>query len=460
MAVEPSESALPGESQREAAADDAAPIVARTGGLLGGMPGHLQTPLFRNAYALIVNTGITALLGFAYWVVAARLFSSRDVGLAAAAISAMTLLAGISLFNLEAVLVRFIPIAGLHTMRLTAAVYILCGTAAVITASIFILALDLLEPTLRFLKENAGGAWFVVATTAWMMFVLQDGIMVGLGRAVWVPIENAVFGALKLALLLFFAGTGPFGIFESWSIAAVIVVVPFTAIIFRRFVPSHMGATSPDRPALTLAALRKYATADYVGAMFDLAAISLLPLIVTHIAGPVQNAFFYQSWIIAYTLILVANNTSRALTVEAAKDEGQVHAYGRTVFTHTLKLLIPAVAAIVLLAPILLQVFGQEYADGGAASLRILALAAIPHVVVLMALVTARVQHRMREVIAIQAATAVIVLGGAILLIGPLGSEGAAIAWLAGQTIVAIVLLLTRVQWLYRPDPIPAHAEP
>lgn len=409
---------------------------------------HLETPLFRNAYALIANTGITALLGFAYWVVAARLYSTADVGRAAAAIAAMTLLAGISLFNLEAVMVRFLPIAGEYTLRLAGTVYVFCMVAAALFATIFILGVDIWEPTLGFLTQHGGGSWFVAATVVWMFFILQDGILVGLGRSIWVPLENAIFGTLKLGLLVVFAGMGPFGIFESWSIAATVVVIPFTALIFWRFIPKHMATPIEQASPLTLETVRRYAAADYVGSVFDLAAISLLPLLVTHLAGPEENAFFYQSWIIAYTLILVANNTSRALTVEAAKDDSQLHVYGRTVFLHTLKLLTPAVAGLVLLAPLLLRVFGAEYAEGGTLALRILALAAIPHTVVLLGLVTARVQHRMREVIAIQVATSVIVLGTALALIGGLGGTGAAVGWLAGQTLVAIGLLATRLRWL------------
>jgi O-antigen/teichoic acid export membrane protein len=409
----------------------------------------VQIPLFRNAYALIVNTGITALLGFAYWVVAARLFSAADVGLAAAAISAMTLLAGISLFNLEAVMVRFIPIAGQHTRKLAGFVYGLCAVAAAAVATLFILGIDVWEPTLGFLTEHTGGAWFVLATVAWMIFVLQDGILVGLDRAVWVPIENAIFGAGKLALLFALAGSGPIGIFESWTIAATLVVIPFTALIFLRFIPRHMNAPIANAEPLTRHMLRRYAAGDYVGAMFDLAAVSLLPLLVTHFAGPVENAFFYQSWIIAYTLILVSNNTSRALTVEAAKDQAHLQSYGRVVFGHTLKLLAPAVIAIVLLAPLLLSVFGSDYATGGTLILRVLALAAIPHTVVLLALVTARVEHRLGEVMVIQAATSILTLGAAVALVGEFGGTGAAIAWLGGQTMVAVVLLATRLRWLF-----------
>lgn len=416
---------------------------------LASLRAHLNAPLFRNAYALVVNTGITAVLGFVYWVVAARLFTTADVGLAAAAISAMTLLAGISLLNMEAVLVRFIPIAGRHTRRLVLGVFAGCSVLALISSTIFIVGLPVWTPSLDFLVTHFNGLGFIGATLAWSYFILLDGILVGLGRAVWVPVENALFGMAKLAFLLAFVGERPFGIFASWSLAAALVVIPFALLILLRFIPAHMEKPVPGAQ-LTRETFRSYAAGDYVGSVFDLAAISLLPLIVTHWAGAEENAYFYQSWIIAYTLILVANNTARALTVEAARDASQLHSYGRVVLKHTLKLLTPIVAGVVILAPWILSVFGTAYAAEGTLTLRILALAALPHAVILLGLVTARLQHQLKTVIVIQGVIATITLGTAVTLVERMGSLGAAIGWFSAQLIVAILLLATYLRWLFQ----------
>src|SRR5207302_4108548 len=52
----------------------------------GADPGLEQPPsLFRNGYALIASSAVTSLLGMVFWVVAARRYSPRDVGLNSAA---------------------------------------------------------------------------------------------------------------------------------------------------------------------------------------------------------------------------------------------------------------------------------------------------------------------------------------------------------------------------------------
>ncbi len=412
---------------------------------------HLRTPLFATAYALIVNTGATALLGFAYWVAAARLYDVSAVGLASAAIAAMTLLAGLAQLNLEAVLVRFLPITGTGIRRLVRTVYLLCIALAVGVGLLFLFSLKWWAPSLGFLQTSEWNVWFVAGIVVWVIFVLQDGVLVGLGKAVWVPIGNIVFGAGKLIVLLLLADDGnPLSIFVSWTAPLLLVVVLMTALIFLRLIPSHIRQVEGSAPHYAIGEAVRYASGDYVGAMFELGSISLLPLLITWTAGPEETAYFYQGWIIAYTLILVSHNMTRSLMVEATRDQAQLMPYGRLVFRHMLGLLVPAVIVLVFAAPLLLSVSGPAYAAGGTRTLRWLALAALPHAVVLLALASARVKQRVGEVIVIQAITSAFVFGFSLVLTPRLGGEGAAIGWLVSQIIVAAALLATRLRWLVR----------
>src|SRR5438270_13344190 len=62
-----------------------------------------------NAGSLIGTTAVTSALGFAYWWLAARQFSPEAVGLASAAISAMTLLGTFGMLGLGTLLVAELP---------------------------------------------------------------------------------------------------------------------------------------------------------------------------------------------------------------------------------------------------------------------------------------------------------------------------------------------------------------
>ena len=65
--------------------------------------------LLSNASTLAATTGVTSVLGFAYWATAARLFSQQAVGYGAAAISAMTLLGTIGMLGMGTLLIGELP---------------------------------------------------------------------------------------------------------------------------------------------------------------------------------------------------------------------------------------------------------------------------------------------------------------------------------------------------------------
>ena len=65
--------------------------------------------LLSNTASLLATTGTTSALGFAFWTVAARLFSQQPVGYAAAALSATTLLGTIGVLGLDTLLVGELP---------------------------------------------------------------------------------------------------------------------------------------------------------------------------------------------------------------------------------------------------------------------------------------------------------------------------------------------------------------
>ena len=99
----------------------------------GRLREHLSDPLYRTGYYLILGTGVTSLLGVGFWALAAHSYSARVVGLNAAAISAMTLVAEACTLGLSAVLVRYLPVAGGSTRRLVSRSYMLTISLALIS---------------------------------------------------------------------------------------------------------------------------------------------------------------------------------------------------------------------------------------------------------------------------------------------------------------------------------------
>ncbi|MGH2345974.1 MAG: lipopolysaccharide biosynthesis protein, partial [Chloroflexota bacterium] len=327
---------------------------------------------------------------------------------------------------------------------------------------VFFRGLDFWAPALEeFGSTRFLAGWFIVSTMAWSVFSLQDYALTGLRQAVWVPIENAGFSVAKITLLVGFARAFPhYGLFASWTIGMALTLLPVNALIFRRLIPRHMAqAPSHLEPFMPTQVVR-YMAADYVGSLCWLASTALLPLLVTQQAGDTANAYFYLSWQIALFLFLMSSNMGSSLIVEAASDPAKLYAYGYRVFIQIARMVVPAAIILALGAPYILRVFGNSYAAHSVWTLRLLALAAIPFIANSLYTSISRVRRNMKAVVKLQLASCVLVLTLSHFLLEIYGIVGVGMAWLASQTLLAVILLMTtdlRFIWSARRDEIGHH---
>lgn len=400
---------------------------------------HLGDPLYRTGYYLILGTGITSLLGVGFWALAAHSYSARVVGLNAAAISAMTLVAEACTLGLSAVLVRYLPVAGASTRRLISRSYAITVSLALGVGLLAALSSSVWSPELSFLSSGGWLVGFVLACGATTVFTLQDSVLTGLRAARWIPLENALYALAKLLLLIALAGTltgsGPF---VAWTAPLAFAVVIVNYLIFRRLIPA-----APREGALDRGKLLSMATGNYAGKLFTLAGNLYMPILVANQAGAAAAAYFFVPWMVSLAIELIALNVMTSLTVEAASDMERLRELARRALGQTLRLVAPVAALAAIVAPWALLIFGSDYADEGATLLRLLALGMVPNAIVTLGISVARIEHRGRVVVAVQGAHAVFTLGLSAILLPSVGIEAVGYVWTASQTAIAGALLVT-----------------
>jgi O-antigen/teichoic acid export membrane protein len=407
-------------------------------------PQRRGTPLLRNAYALMASSVLTAVLGLGYWVLAARRYPADEVGRGSATIATMTLLSTVALLNVPGTLTRYVPRAGRQTSRLVASAYLLSGAIAGVAGAVFLLGVGLWAPGFGFLRSSLPmAAWFCAATVAWCIFSLQDCVLTGLRRAVWVPVENAAFGAAKVGLLLALATVAPgAGIFASWTIPMVAAIVPVNLLIFRVLLPRHGRADGPgDAGPIRYREVGAFLAGDSAGTMANFAATAFLPVLVVSRFGPEVNAYFYVAWTTSVALNLLAINMGMSLTVEGSRDGSGLGAHLRVAVQRLARLLVPVVAGGVVLAPWVLAMFGPAYAEAGTTLLRLMLLAAVPKAVMELYLGVVRAQGRSRPITVVQGAQAALFLVLVFALLGPAGITGIGWAYLVSNVVVTVPLL-------------------
>ena len=103
--------------------------------------------LHRNAGYMILSSAAIALLGFVFWNLAARLYEPEAIGAASALVSAMNLLATLSLLGVTIIIIRFFsqtPNKG----SLVSTAYTVSLLVSGALAIVYILGIDFFSPAL------------------------------------------------------------------------------------------------------------------------------------------------------------------------------------------------------------------------------------------------------------------------------------------------------------------------
>ena len=418
---------------------------------------HARDPMHRNAYALIIGSGVTSVLGMAFWAAAARWYAAAAVGTAAALIAAVGFLANMATLGLRNGLVRFLGASGPGAPRLVRTAYLVCSAAAAAAAGIFVLAQPAFSDELDLVRDSPLTiALIVVGTVAWMLFILEDHVLTGLRQAVWVPIANGASSVVKIGLLAALAWAATWAVFAAYVVPAGVCVVVVGWLVFRRLLPRYVESAPPAAP-LSVRDLVRFAAGDHLSAVLWLATTELMTLVVLEIAGAEASAYYYIAFTIGYTLYLVTSNVGSAFVAEAAHQPERVDQLYRAALANAARLVVPLAVIGCIAAPYALDLLGERYEHEGTTPLRLMLLSAVPQMVVGLRVSLARFQRRIATVVAIYAAIAVGVFGGGIEGLGRWGLPGVAMAWLLTMTVLAAFLGLSRPvvprydRWLRRP---------
>ena len=336
----------------------------------------------RNAASLIASSAITAVLGLVFWVAAARLLSTGDVGIGTAIVASIILLGNVATLGLRSGLIRFMAAAGSHAGRFIGTAYALCATVAVVIATGYVIGTPLWAKDLIVLRQRPIDAvLFAMACAVWTVFVLQDNVLTGLRQAVWVPVENLGYSIAKLVLVVLLAATGAWALPVAWTVPALIAIVPVNLLVFRRLLGQD-DRPPADTDVFTVRAIARFSIGDYAADIIRLLGAEVVVLFVLANRGAEDTAYVFFAMTIAATGQLVTANIVTAFIAEAAARPAHALDLARRAAVQSLAIIVPGALVGVALAPLVLRVFGETYAVNGTLLLRLLALGAIPLAVV------------------------------------------------------------------------------
>jgi O-antigen/teichoic acid export membrane protein len=415
-----------------------------------------ERSLLRGAYSLIANTAVTSALGMAFWIAAARLFSSTTVGRDTVLISTMIELSTLCQLNLGNGIVRFLPDLGEQSARALRLAYVLTGGLAICIGLAFVLVVRGLLPGLSFLGDDpalAGG--FVVALALWGVFSLQDAALTATRRTPWIPLENGLFGVAKLAALPLMLLFGVLhGVFLAWVLPMALLLIPVNLLLFKRVIPAHVytGARESSLQHMGRPRVLRFLAQDYLATIFTQTTMTVLPLIVIAILGAKQSAYFVIPFTIALAFDTFAYSACTSLVVEATLERRHLHGLVRMVLRRVFTLIVPVGAILIVAAPLVMLPFGHAYAQHGSDVLRLLVCAGLFRSAIALFSALSRIQGRALRLGVVEFSLLALALGPAIALAHADGIQGVALAWLGANAIVCLALMPSLISFMRHPD--------
>jgi O-antigen/teichoic acid export membrane protein len=333
--------------------------------------------ILRNAGTLVATTGVSALLGFAFWAIAARFFSQEAIGYAAATTSAITLLGTIGTLGLGTFLIAELPRRSAHA-NLIAAAMLAAGLASMLLGLAFVLVAPHISTSFRNSSGTLVGALIFIAgvilTAATFVF---DQASIGLLRGGLQLTRNIGLASAKLLVLPLAAfvlhDQFGIGIALSWVTGTALSVIPIAIWLWWKGTPIF---SRPDWAALHGIG-STVATYSWLSVAI-LAPTQLIPILVTVLVSPVANGAFYAAWMMASLLYLIPIHLSTVLFAVASNNPRALS--NKIRFTLRLSLLIgvPGMALLALGGRFALAVFGPSYVHQAELPLLFLVLAYIP----------------------------------------------------------------------------------
>ncbi len=421
-----------------------------------GPPEAHDDKLVNSALSLLVSNGLSAVLGVVFWVVTAHLFSPVNVGYGVAEIAAMSLIASVAQFSPSVIFQRFLFASGTRAGAVLRVGYAAVSVIAVLVGVGF----------LSFTGHHAyleQGTWpriiFLASIVVWVIFSIEDSALVGLRKAVWVPVENTAFSAGKILMLPIFAILTPAaGVFYSWIVPVVGCIIPVNYYLFRRLIPRHVARSQGRSVLPSRKVIGSILFGEYLGGLAFIAMTTLPALFIMGRLGAVQAAYFQTPWLAGISFDYSLWSIAVALISESSARPSSADSAVRKAVRLSLALMIPGVIVLTVGAPYFLDLLGGSYAQHGTQLLRSLALATPFMGVNILYITFARMARRVRRVVALQLTLSTVVLVLTVVLIGPMGITGTGVAFLAGQALMAMVVLPSVVMQYRRERMAPGFA--
>jgi len=388
---------------------------------------NLRSPLYRNSIYISLSSLTTALAGFVFWAVAARLYPAGDVGVASAVVSALNLTFQLSMLGMNHALIRFYP-----EYRERAA-----GTALFVTSIaslVFSLSYGLLMVTVKSfsgLKPSLFLIVFVIFSVVGTSYNVLSTYAISRRKAEHSFVQSLLFSA-RFAFLFVLTALGALGIISSFGLGLLLGLA--YALIF-------IGGVSPGFDRGFLREAFRFSLGNYLAGIASSASNYLMPTLILSMLGREEAAYFYIAFAVGNLILFVPNAINTSFFVEGSHGLENMGQTLRKAIVFSYAYLAFVTLFVWLFGEYILRFFGEGYV-GGLGLLILMVLGGFFVVPVNFSITVLNIQKRVREIVVINVTKAVLFLGLSYLLVSRFGIEGVGWAWIGSYLLLLFMIIV------------------
>lgn len=346
-------------------------------------------PLYKNSVSIMLTAFATSGFGLIFWILAAKLYPIKDVGIATAMISSIIMLVILSGLGLDFSLVRFFPNYVDKSSALSTCI-IITTIFALIFGIIFILGLDLWSQELCLLKSKIAVIYFIILAANSIQNLSQNAF-IAMRRAEINFIESLILGS-RVVILFPLASLGAIGILGAYGIS--FILANFIALgIFAKF--NITPVIKID--VRFLKEISHFSAGNYFSALLASIPNLIMPILVLNILGASETARYYIAFSIASLLSTIPTAISTSLFVEGSHGAPLRKTFFKSILAASF-ILVLGVMLLEFFGSYLLGSIGGDYIEGFKL-LKLMALSSFLITPVLLYLSIKRVQKEINILI-------------------------------------------------------------
>jgi O-antigen/teichoic acid export membrane protein len=399
----------------------------------------LQDPLYKNSLFIFLNSIASTGFGFLFWVIAAKLCSPQDIGIATALISSQSLLILLSRFGLDSSIIRFFP--EMDKSKVFSTSVIVTNISVAILGMTYLSTVDLFSPQLSFLKATSNSLAFIVFLMASSAASLAGISFIAMRKAEYSFVQNVLIGS-RVIFIFPLAFLGAMGIFSAVGISFIIALLISATSLFRQKVRPCLEI---DRRFLRDAF--RFSSGNYISSLLSTAPNQLLPLMILSTLGAKETAHYYIAATVVSPLFMVPGAVSMSLFVEGSHGES-LRKNAMKSLALTLSILLPLIGVFYFFGGYFLDLVGKSYVEGFA-MLRALAFSSV-FVAIYQIYFSVKMVHKdVRGLIFLSSLAFVSIIGLSYAFMNVSGILGIGYAWIVGYGLCSLIVvgLAMRAGW-------------